>query len=501
MNNIRQVTIAGGGMAGWMTAAALARFLDGTGTTIQLVETGASGAVGVGEGTIPAIHDFNAKLGIDERELMRATNATFKLGTEFVDWTRKGHAYMHPFGPYGLDMNGIAFHHYWRRLREAGDTSDISAYSLATAAAKQGRFRHPTNDADSIYASYSYAHHLDAGLYARFLRRYCERNGVTRTEGRIVDIALDPESGNILALQLADGRMIAGDLFVDCSDFRGMLIGRTLGTVFEDWSRWLPCDRAVIVPSERTGNPDPYTRVTARDAGWQWRIPLQHRTGNGHVYCSQYLSDDKAVETLLANAECEASDDPNLLRFTTGKRVQTWTRNCVAIGASAGFLEPLESTGTWLIQAAIIELTKWFPARDFAKPDIDAFNKTMDKRFTEVRDFLIAHYCCAGRDDTDFWRAWRSISMPDSLQHRIDVFRASGHVVLDPSDLFDESDWLSVLIGQGMLPASWHPRTDSLDDGTVDQRLDYMRSMVEEAAAAMPSHAETLDRYCEVEDA
>ncbi|MDJ0700500.1 MAG: tryptophan 7-halogenase [Woeseiaceae bacterium] len=501
MKNIRQVTIVGGGMAGWMTAAALARFLDGTGTEIQLFEPGASDAVGVGEGTIPAIHDFNAKLDIDEQELMRATDATFKLGVEFVDWMQKGHAYMHPFGRYGLDMNGIAFHHYWRRLREAGDTSDISAYSLATAAAKQGRFSHPTSDANSIYASYSYAYHLDAGLYARFLRRYCERRGVTRTLGRIVDVTLDPESGNIGGLQLADGRTIGGDLFVDCSDFRGLLIGETLGTDYEDWSRWFPCDRAVIVPSEKTDDPDPYTRVTARDAGWQWRIPLQRLTGNGHVYSSQYVSDEEAVATLLANAEGEPGGDPNFLRFTTGKRVQTWKRNCVAIGSSGGFLEPLESTSTWLIQAAIIELTKWFPTRDFHEADIDAFNRAVDKRFEEVRDFLIAHYCCAGRDDTDFWRARQSMPIPDSLQHRIDVFRASGHVVLDPSNLFDEDNWLSVLIGQGVLPSSWHPRTDSFDDGAVDQRLGYMRSMVEEAAAAMPSHGETLNRYREAEDA
>ncbi len=499
MDKIRQVTIVGGGTAGWMTAAALARFLEGTGTRIELVESDAIGTVGVGEATIPAIHDFNMKLDIDERELMRASNATFKLGIEFVDWRRKGHAYMHPFGPYGLDMNGVAFHHYWRRLREAGDANDIAAYSLATAAAKRGRFSHPTRDAASIYSSYSYAFHFDASLYAAFLRQYSERRGVVRTEGRIVDVSLDPESGNIDSVRLEHGRVIGGDLFVDCSGFRALLIGDALGTDYEDWSHWLPCDRAVAVPSKRVEEPEPYTRATALDAGWQWRIPLQHRTGNGHVYCSHYLSDDEAVSTALANVEGEAIGDPNLLRFTTGKRSKAWSRNCVSIGLSGGFLEPLESTSIWLIQAAIIELTRWFPARDFATADVDAFNATMDRRFREVRDFLIFHYYAVERDDTEFWRACRSMSIPDSLQHRLEVFRASGHVVFDASDLFIEGNWLAVLIGQGVEPAAWHLRTDLLDDDAVEQRLAYMRSMVDDAAAAMPSHKETLDRYCSVE--
>ena len=499
MNSIDRVVIVGGGTAGWMTAAALARFLEGTGTRIRLVESEQIGTVGVGEATIPAIHDFNAKLGIDERQFMQATNATFKLGIEFVDWTQRGDRYIHPFGPYGQDINGVAFHHYWRRLRETGEASGISAYSLAIAAAKSGRFTHPTDDVNSIYSSYSYAFHFDASLYAGFLRAYAEHRGVQRTEGKVVDVMLNAEDGRIDAIKLEDGEVIDGDLFVDCSGFRGLLIEQALETGYEDWTHWLPCDRAVALPGARSEDPEPYTRATALDAGWQWRIPLQHRTGNGHVYCSRYLSDDEAVAELLANIEGDAAGDPNLLRFTTGKRNKTWHRNCVAIGLSGGFLEPLESTSIWLIQATIIELTKWFPSSDFRSADIDAFNTTMDQRFNDVRDFLILHYHAVQRDDTAFWKDCRAMSIPDSLRHRMDVFRATGHVVFNASDLFIEANWLAVLLGQGLVPESWDVRADIPDDGTLQKRLAFMREMVQQAAAAMPTHQQTLARHCGAE--
>jgi tryptophan halogenase len=494
-----RIVVLGGGTAGWMTAAALARFLGGNQYDIVLVESEAIGTVGVGEATIPAIHDFNRKLSLDEQELMRRTHATFKLGIEFVDWTRTGDRYIHPFGFYGRDMNGVGFHHYWLQRRAQGDPTPLEDYALAIAAARSGRFAIPRQDPRSIYSSYFYAYHFDASAYAAYLQSYAELRGVRRIEGQVVDVHVRGEDGFISSLELDDGRLVDGDLFIDCSGFRAVLIEQELNTGYEDWSHWLPCDRALAVPSSRLDDPDPYTRATAHRAGWQWRIPLQHRTGNGHVYCSGHISDDEAQAILLDNVEGEVDSDPRLLRFRTGMRRQCWNRNCVAIGLSGGFLEPLESTSIWLIQAAVMELIQSLPNGAFNAPDIDHFNRKMRQHFEQVRDLLVFHYKMTERDDSAFWKQCRDMDVPEGLAYRMELFRRSGHVAFSPRELFIETNWLAVFLGQGLVPHRYDPRVHCLDDDTIAARLGQLRSMVRQAADAMPAHAETLAQYCAAE--
>jgi tryptophan halogenase len=491
---IRNIVIVGGGTAGWMTAAALSRVLDTRECAIRLVESEQIGTVGVGEATIPAIHDFNRRIGIDEKEFMRRTNATFKLGIEFVDWRCIGDEYIHPFGTYGQDMNGVAFHHYWLRQRQSGDTTPLAAYNLAHTAAKLGRFDYPVEDERSIYSTYAYAFHFDASLYAVFLRGFAERLGVERIEGRIVDVRLAPESGFIHSVVLEDGTAIEGELFIDCSGFRGLLIEGALGTGYEDWRRWLPCDRAVAVPSRNIGEPLPHTRATARTAGWQWRIPLQSRTGNGHVFSSGYLGEDEAQAVLLEHLEGEALAEPRLLSFVPGKRRQMWSRNCVAIGLSGGFLEPLESTSLYLIQAAIMKLIEFFPDADFPAPDRDEFNRHMDTKFDEIRDFIILHYKATERRDSEFWRYCAAMEIPEELEFRLRLFRSRGVATHRAGELFIETNWLAVYLGQGVVPEACDPRVDCLDARQVVRRLAAMREYVAKAAEAMPTHRSALDR-------
>ena len=496
---IRDVVIVGGGTAGWMTAAMMSEILAGELARITLIESDQIGTVGVGEATIPAIQAFNQKLALDEADFMRACNATFKLGIEFVDWARLGDAYLHPFGPFGREMNGVAFHHYWRRSLDLGLDHPIGEYCLANVAAKTNRFRHPTNDPRSINSSYAYAYHFDAGLYAQYLRRYAEQRGVRRIEGRIVDVSLAPDTGFIESVRLDGGGDIAGDLFVDCSGFRGLLIEEALGTGYEDWSDWLPCDRAVAIPSRRTAPPVPYTRATAGVAGWQWRIPLQHRTGNGHVYCSAYLSDDEARSIAASQIDGEALAEPRLIRFTTGRRRKMWNRNCIAIGLSAGFLEPLESTSIWLIQAAVALLMQRYPDRGFSQADIDSYNRNMARRFEEVRDFLILHYKANERTDAPFWQDCAGMSIPDSLEHRLAVFRRRGHAVFHAAELFVEANWVAVYLGQHVVPESCDPRVHRAGDDLLRSNLQQIRTMVAQAAADMPAHDDVLGRFCAAE--
>jgi tryptophan halogenase len=493
---LQNIVIVGGGTAGWMTAAMLAEVLDGQLARIRLIESEQIGTVGVGEATIPTIHAFNQKLGLDVPDFMRATNATFKLGIEFVNWGRIGDAYMHPFGPFGQDINGVAFHHYWRRSLELGMDTPIHEYSLANVSAKLDRFRHPVQDKKSILSTYAFAFHFDASLYANYLRQFAEGRGVVRSEGKITDVILRPDDGFIESVQLESGKNIAGDLFIDCSGFRGLLIEEALKTGYEEWTHWLPCDRAVAVPSENAGEPIPYTRSTAGAAGWQWRIPLQHRTGNGHVYSSAHLSDDEAAATALAHLDGDAIADPRILRFTTGRRKKMWNRNCVAIGLSGGFLEPLESTSIWLIQAAVALLLQRFPDRGFEPADIEDYNDGMRRRFEEVRDFLILHYKATERTDTEFWRYCSSMSVPESLQRRIDLFRTCGHAIVDPAELFKEESWIAVYLGQRIIPETIDPRVHCVGNDFIRQRLPQMRAMVAKAANDMPSHAQALAQIC-----
>lgn len=495
-DRIRQIIIVGGGTAGWMTAAALSRIINTRECSIRLIESDQIATVGVGEATIPAIHDFIRRLGIDEKDLMRKTNATWKLGIEFLNWNKIGDAYIHPFGTYGQDMNGVGFHHYWLKQRKRGDTSAFNDYSLPWVATRLGRFDYPLEDRRSVLATYAYAFHFDASLFASYLRRYAEKLGVVRTEGLVVDVALRPEDGFIESLQLASGENITGELFIDCSGFRALLIEDALKTSYEDWRHWLPCDRAFAVGSDREPNPPSHTLATAHDAGWQWRIPLQNRTGNGHVFSSEYMSEDAARQILLDNINSAPHAEPLLLKFTAGKRKKTWNRNCVAIGLSGGFLEPLESTSIFLIQEVIMKLIEFFPDRNFPTPDTDEFNRQIDAKFEQIRNFIILHYKATQRDDTPFWNYCRTMSVPDELAYRMQLFRDRGLAVHSQSELFIETNWIAIYLGQGIIPSMYDPRVDCLDEDHIAGRLAQMKAMISSAAEALPTHASSIARYC-----
>ncbi|RSV37301.1 tryptophan 7-halogenase [Sphingomonas sp. ABOLE] len=493
-DHLRRIVIVGGGTAGWMAAAALGK-LVGTlpGLQIALVESDAIGTVGVGEATIPHINLFNRMLGIDEAAFVRETRATYKLGIEFVDWLRLGTRYVHPFGVYGLDMLGVEFHHFWLKARTLGDTTPLDAYSIGIAAARRGRFAHPRPDQPhSPLARLGYAFQFDAGLYAGFLRRLAEGLGVHRTEGRIVEVRRDGESGHVAAVRLESGAEVAGDLFVDCSGFRGLLIEQTMGASFCDWTHWLPCDRAVAVPCAPGGERLPLTRATARAAGWQWRIPLQHRTGNGYVYAGEHLSDDEATATLLANLDGPALAEPRALRFRAGHRDRAWIGNVVALGLAGGFLEPLESTSIHLIQSGIGRLMALFPSRGFDAPEIDRFNRETAQEYADIRDFLILHYKATERDDTAFWRRCRDLAPPESLAERIALFRRNGRILHEQRELFQAPSWLAVMTGQGIAPAGYHPVADLLSDAETRERLNHIAQVIEETANTMPLHDDYL---------
>jgi tryptophan 7-halogenase len=490
---LRSIVIVGGGSAGWMTAAALSRAVSPR-CAITVVESDEIGTVGVGEATIPPIRLFNQVCGIDEAEFMRATQGSFKLGIEFVDWARIGHRYFHPFGPHGVPFDMAPLHQFWLAGRNKPGARKLDDYSMAWVAASRGRFA-PPSQANAVSSSYDYAYHFDAGLYAKYLRRVSQTRGVVRVEGKIVDTVLRPADGFVEQVRLQDGRTLAGDLFIDCSGFRGLLIEDALHTGYEDWSRWLPCDRAVAVPCERAGEFTPYTRSTARAAGWQWRIPLQHRTGNGYVYCSNFLSEDEAANTLLAHLDGKAMASPRPLRFVTGRRKKFWQRNVIAVGLASGFMEPLESTSLHLVQSAVSRLLALFPDRDFDPSVIDEYNRIGIVEFERIRDFLILHYKLTARDDTPLWRYCAAMSIPETLQHKIDHFRKFGRLVSEGNDLFGPASWLAVHVGQ----LNWPQRHDPLVDlrgVDGDAVLARMHAAMVQTAEAMPAHAAYIQRHC-----
>jgi tryptophan 7-halogenase len=485
---IRKILIVGGGTSGWMTAAALSHRLSGQPVQIRLIESAEIGTVGVGEATVPHIRFFNAKLGIDEADFMARTKATFKLGIEFCDWGRVGDSYIHPFGAFGEAIGGVEFHHHWARLHRAGHPHPLEDYSLPIAAARAGRFAFPAADQSSLLSTYSYAFQFDAGLYAAYLRRYAEARGVVRHEGKITEVAQNSESGFVESVTLENGGIVAADLFVDCSGFRGLLIEGALNSGYDDWSHWLPCDRAVAGPCATNGPLTPYTRATAKDAGWIWRIPLQHRVGNGHVYCSSYISDDVAAEALVSQLESEPLAKLNFLRFKTGKRRQQWSKNVVAIGLSAGFLEPLESTSIHLIQLAIGRLLDFFPDMDWNPMLASEYNRLMDLEYERVRDFLILHYHATKRDDTPFWNYVRTMPIPDSLTHKMETFEERGVVVNYRDGMFLDASWIAVYLGQGLTPQHSDPLGLTLDEADLAAKLDLIRNNCATAAATLPLH-------------
>jgi tryptophan halogenase len=486
---IRRVVIAGGGTAGWMAAAALSRTL-GKVIEIKLVESDEIGTVGVGEATIPTLVHFHRLLDINEAEFMAATQATFKLGISFESWRDRGKDYIHSFGTTGTDHWTAGFQHFWMKGRERGLARDYGDYCLELKASQENKFAHLPND------GLNYAYHLDAGRYARFLRRFSEHFGVERIEAKIASVDTDPASGDITALVLDSGSRIEGDLFIDCTGFRSLLLGQTLGIEYEDWSHWLFNDSAIAVQTESVGPAVPLTRSMAHDWGWQWRIPLQNRVGNGIVYSSRHIDDDTAKATLLGNIEGKVLTEPRVIRFTPGQRKQTWSHNCVAIGLSSGFLEPIESTSIHLIQRAIVRLLQNFPSQGIRKSEVDEFNAQSWSEIQFIRDFIILHYKVTERRDTPYWKEAAEMAVPAPLQHRIDMFQQTGRSFRVLNELFAENSWVQVMLGQGIVPDQHHPSADLMGDEELSGFLEGIRKHVERTVAQLPAHQAYVERYC-----
>ncbi|WP_242141159.1 tryptophan halogenase family protein [Sphingomonas sp. TREG-RG-20F-R18-01] len=485
----RRIVVAGGGTAGWMAAAAIARTMGRT-AEVTLIESDAIGTIGVGESTIPPLVTYNRLLGIGEADFMRATQATFKLGILFDGWKDGSDRYFHSFGTTGQDHWSAGFQHFWLNGRERGHDAAYDAYCLELVAAMEGRFAHLPDE------RMNYAYQLDSSLYAQFLRRMAEGDGARRIEGRIAHVALDGESGDVAALHLESGVVVEGDLFLDCTGFRALLIEQALHAGFDDWSHWLPCDAAIAVQTENVRPPVPYTRAMAHDAGWQWRIPLQHRTGNGIVYCSRYLDHDVALARLLGNVEGTVLTEPNHIRFVTGARRRQWHRNVVAIGLSGGFMEPLESTSIHLIQRAILRLIRMMPAGAISPRDIAEFNDQQFADMEQIRDFLILHYKATNRRESAFWRQCAAMDVPETLAQKIALFRETGRVFRRNEELFAENSWVQVMMGQGIEPATHHPIAAKLPDEELARFLATLRDNVTRTVAGLPPHAAYVAQYC-----
>ena len=485
---VENIVVVGGGTAGWTAAASIARLI-GANLNVVLVESDAIGTVGVGEATIPPFRTLHRLLKIDEADFMSRVQGTFKLAIQFENWRAVGHDYIHAFGDTGQGCWAAGFQHFWLKARKLGFAEDYGNYSPELMAARANRFallqKNPL----------SYAYHLDATTYAKYLREIAEKDGVTRIEGKITEVR-QAESGDISEVVLESGETVKGDLFIDCSGFASLLMDKALGTEFEDWTHWLPCDRAIAVQTTSAGELIPYTRSIARESGWQWRIPLQTRVGNGLVYCSEFMSDDEARETLLGNLEGDVITEPRVLRFRTGQRVKHWNRNCVALGLAAGFLEPLESTSIHLIQRGVIRLLQMFPYGGITESDRAEFNRQMDDEFRYIRDFIIMHYHVTERTDSEFWRRCRAMEIPDSLQHRLDLYRETGLIFEAERDIFRENSWNQVMLGQGIEPKGYHAIVDMMSDQELRQFMQIQRRKVDMVLGQLPTHREFIDRYC-----
>ncbi len=491
-DEVRKVVIVGGGTAGWMSAALIRKVL-GDRVAVELVESEQIGIVGVGEATIPPIQHVNQVLGIDEAEFLRETKATIKLAIRFENWRAEGERYYHTFGAPGRSQAFCHFHHFWSRARLAGHDTHLWDYDFSYLACEAGKFA--KMEVPDPTWELPYAYHFDSSLYGQFLRRYSEARGVIRTEGLVEDVRVHPENGAVTSLSLTGGGTVTGDFFIDCSGGRALLIGKTLGTGFEDWSHWLPCNRAMAVPSERFKETATYTRSIAHGAGWQWRIPLQHRNGNGLVYCDRFLTDDQAADILLNNLDSPTVGEPKVIPFRTGRIRQQWNRNVVAVGLSSGFLEPLESTSIYLIQSAIVRLLHLFPHAGVTPDLVREFNRQSQIEMELIRDFIILHYHRNDREDSQFWRDLRAMDVPDRLREKIEIFRSCGRLVQDQYDIFLEPSWLQVLVGQGVYPADYHPLAGGLTGAQLQEKLKNTAALKREPLAQMPTHDRFLEMF------
>ena len=497
---IQNIIIVGGGTAGWMAAAAISRLMPGNDLGITLIESEAIGTVGVGEATIPPFVDFNQLIGVEEPEMLAAAQGSFKLGIQFENWGKIGDSYIHPFGAYGYSMGGIAFHHVWHQFAQRGDNRPIQVFNVETMAAYFGKFMRSEDyqkQRDDL-PPVNYAYHLDAGRYAAFLRKLAEGRGVVRREGKVADFQLVAESGYVASLTMDDGSQIEGDLFIDCSGFRGLLIEQALETGYEDWTHWLPCDRAVALPCKRDDGspPPPFTRATAHRAGWQWQVPLQHRNGNGHVYCSAHMEDQEALDILVGNIAGKPQADPNFLRFTTGRRKKFWNKNVVALGLAAGFMEPLESTSIHLINTGIDKLLSMLSLNGITQAQEDTFNRLTAREYARIRDFLILHYNATSRDDSEFWNYVRTMDVPDTLTQKVELFKANGQIFREEDELFTDTSWAAVMMGQGIQMEGHNPMADALDMPATRKEVDEMEQSIRFLVQHMPGHGEYLQKYC-----
>ncbi|MCA0902894.1 tryptophan halogenase family protein [Qipengyuania aquimaris] len=493
---IEHIVIVGGGTAGWMAAAALSRIRDGRNLKITLIESEQIGTVGVGEATIPPFVEFNQALEIDEREMLSATQGTFKLGIQFSNWGQVGESYIHPFGNYGYDLGGINFHQVWHALRQRGDKRPLQAFNLETMAAYFGRFSRTQDYNRDDLPPMNYAYHIDATRYAGFLRQYAEKRGVVRQEGRVEDVSLHGESGFVKSVTLQSGQTIEGDFFVDCSGFRGLLIEQALETGYEEWTHLLPCDRAVALPCNRDDGspPPPFTKATAHSAGWQWQVPLQHRNGNGHVYCSEFMSDDEAHDILVKNLAGKPTAEPNFLRFVTGRRKKFWNKNVVSIGLASGFMEPLESTSIHLINTGVNKLIALLSLDGVNEAQISTYNRITRKEYERIRDFLVLHYNATRRNDSPFWDHVRTMEVPDTLTEKVEIFKANGQVLREEDELFTTTSWAAVMMGQGISMVGNSPMADNVATqmaGEVDEMEKSIRWLVER----MPGHGQYIQKY------
>lgn len=487
-NSVKKVVIAGGGTAGWVAAAALSKQL-GKLLDVVLVESDQIGTVGVGEATIPPMRTFHSLLGIDEQEFMRATNAVFKLGISFKNWGQIGDEYIHPFGSTGQGSYLADFQHFWLHGKSKGIHAEFGEYSLEVQAAKANKF------AISKKGNINYAYHLDATRYAQFLRQFSEKHGARRIEGKIQQVQQHPD-GDIKALLLESGEVVDGDLFIDCTGFTGLLIDKTLKTPYEDWSHWLPCNSAIAIQTESVEPAKPYVTCTAHHAGWQWHIPLQHRVGNGNVFCNDFMSDDQAKQHLLNNVKGKVLTEPRVIKYKTGRRKVFWNRNCVALGLSSGFVEPLESTSIYMFMIGIVRLMKMFPFHGVTQSSIDEYNQQSIAELENIRDFIILHYHATAREDSEFWRYCKNMSVPDSLSHRLELFKENGFAFPREPELFRLDSWLHVMLGQGLMPKNHHSIFQTMSDEELVKHLTNTRNTIADAVAKLPNHQEFVDQYC-----